>query len=313
MSSLLYYIVRRLVYMVPTLLGAMIVVFVIVRILPGDPARLIAGPEALEQDVESIRRQLGLDRPLYIQFFDYMMSVFRGDLGISIKYRTPVLNEILYRLPYTVALAVVAELIAFSLSIPLGLYSALRPGSIGSYIVSLFSLLGASVPVFWTALLLIYLFAVDLRLLPSGGAESPRHIILPAVTLSLALMGNLVRITRSSVLDVLTSNHVVTAVAKGLERNKILYRHVLRNALIPITTVMGVQFGVLLGGAVITEYVFAWPGIGSLLMDAIFSRDYPLVQGVVMFMVVVFMTINLVVDIVHALLDPRVRHSIWSE
>ncbi len=298
--------------MIPTFIGAMIAIFIILRMLPGDPARLIAGPEALEEDVARIRHQLGLDRPLYIQFIDYISSVLRGDLGVSIRTREPVLNEILYRFPYTLSLAVVAEVIAVALAVPLGIVSALKPRSKVSYAISIFSLTGASVPVFWIALLFIYVFAVELKLLPSGGADSPRHIILPALTLSLVLIGNLIRITRASILDALSSNHVVTAVAKGLPRNKVVTRHILRNALIPITTVIGVQIGVLLGGAIVTEYVYAWPGIGSLLMESIFARDYPMIQGIIMFMILVFMVINLVIDILHALIDPRVRHGVWS-
>jgi len=280
--------------------------------LPGDPARLIAGPEALEEDVARIRQQLGLDKPLYIQFIDYISSVLRGDLGTSLRTRTPVLSEILYRFPYTLTLAIVAEAIAVLIAIPLGIISALKPGAKLSYAISIFSLIGSSVPVFWVAIIFIYVFAVELKILPSGGAESPRHIILPALTLALALIGNLIRITRAAVLDVLSSNHVVTAVAKGLSRGKVITRHILRNSLIPITTVIGIQIGVLLGGAIVTEYVYAWPGIGSLLMESIFARDYPMVQGIIMFMILIFMIINLLVDILHGLIDPRVRYGVWS-
>ncbi len=306
------YIIRRIVYMIPTFVGAMIAIFIILRMLPGDPARLIAGPEALEEDVARIRQQLGLDKPLYIQFIDYISSVLRGDLGTSLRTRTPVLSEILYRFPYTLTLAIVAEAIAVLIAIPLGIISALKPGAKLSYAISIFSLIGSSVPVFWVAIIFIYVFAVELKILPSGGAESPRHIILPALTLALALIGNLIRITRAAVLDVLSSNHVVTAVAKGLSRGKVITRHILRNSLIPITTVIGIQIGVLLGGAIVTEYVYAWPGIGSLLMESIFARDYPMVQGIIMFMILIFMIINLLVDILHGLIDPRVRYGVWS-
>jgi ABC-type dipeptide/oligopeptide/nickel transport system permease component len=173
------------------------------------------------------------------------------------------------------------------------------------------SLIGASTPVFWIALILIYIFSVSLKLLPSSGADSPRHIILPAITLSLVLMGNLTRITRSSVIEVLSSNHVLTALAKGLKDRIVITRHVLKNALIPIITIMGLQVGNLLGGAVITETVFAWPGIGSLLIDAIFFRDYALVQGIILFMVLVFIIVNIVVDVIYAYVDPRIRDVLW--
>lgn len=309
--SMIRYILIRIIYAIPTLIGAMIVMFILIRMLPGDPARLIAGPEALEQDVERIREQLGLNKPLYIQFIDYMSSILRGDFGVSLKYGTPVIKEIMARLPYTIVLAIVAEAIAVSISLPLGVLSALNPRSRLSYMISTLSLVGASVPIFWIGLIFIYIFAVNLRLLPSSGADSPRHLILPAVTLALLLIGNLTRITRASVMDVLGSNYVITAVSKGLAPGIILIRHVLRNAFIPIITIIGIQTGALLGGAVVTETVFAWPGIGSLLVDSLFYRDYPLAQGIILFIVFVFITINILIDILYAYIDPRIRDVIW--
>lgn len=309
--SMIRYILIRIMYAIPTLIGAMIVMFILIRMLPGDPARLIAGPEALEQDVERIREQLGLNKPLYIQFIDYMSSILRGDFGVSLKYGTPVIKEIMARLPYTIVLAIVAEAIAVSISLPLGVLSALNPRSRLSYMISTLSLVGASVPIFWIGLIFIYIFAVNFRWLPSSGADSPRHLILPAVTLALLLIGNLTRITRASVIDVLGSNHVITAVSKGLAPGIILIRHVLRNAFIPIITIIGIQTGALLGGAVVTETVFAWPGIGSLLVDSLFYRDYPLAQGIILFIVFVFITINILIDILYAYIDPRIRDVIW--
>ena len=309
--SMIRYILIRIIYAIPTLIGAMIVMFILIRMLPGDPARLIAGPEALEQDVERIREQLGLNKPLYIQFIDYMSSILRGDFGVSLKYGTPVIKEIMARLPYTIVLAIAAEAIAVSISLPLGVLSALNPRSRLSYMISTLSLVGASVPIFWIGLIFIYIFAVNLRLLPSSGADSPRHLILPAVTLALLLIGNLTRITRASVIDVLGSNHVITAVSKGLAPRIILIRHVLRNAFIPIITIIGIQTGALLGGAVVTETVFAWPGIGSLLVDSLFYRDYPLAQGIILFIVFVFITINILIDILYAYIDPRIRDVVW--
>jgi ABC-type dipeptide/oligopeptide/nickel transport system permease component len=309
--SMIRYILIRIMYAIPTLIGAMIVMFILIRMLPGDPARLIAGPEALEQDVERIREQLGLNKPLYIQFIDYMSSILRGDFGVSLKYGTPVIKEIMARLPYTIVLAIAAEAIAVSISLPLGVLSALNPRSRLSYMISTLSLVGASVPIFWIGLIFIYIFAVNFRLLPSSGADSPRHLILPAVTLALLLIGNLTRITRASVMDVLGSNHVITAVSKGLAPGIILIRHVLRNAFIPIVTIIGIQTGALLGGAVVAETVFAWPGIGSLLVDSLFYRDYPLAQGIILFIVFVFITINILIDILYAYIDPRMRDVIW--
>ncbi|MEM2552913.1 MAG: ABC transporter permease, partial [Sulfolobales archaeon] len=275
------------------------------------PARLIAGPEALEQDVQRIREQLGLNKPLYLQFVDYMSSILRGDFGTSIKYRTPVIDEIMARLPYTITLALAAEAIAVAIALPLGIYSAIKPRSKASYIASVLSLVGASTPIFWIGLIFIYVFAVSLRILPSSGADTPKHIILPAVTLALLLMGNLTRITRAAVMEALGSNHILTAVSKGLGSRVILARHVLRNAMIPIITIMGIQVGALLGGAVITETVFAWPGIGSLLIDSLFYRDYPLAQGIILFIVFVFIVINIITDVLYAYIDPRVREVLW--
>ncbi len=309
--SLVRYLCKRVYHSIPTFIGALLFMFILVRVLPGDPARLIAGPEALEQDVERIREQLGLNKPLHEQFVDYVVTLIRGDLGKSIKFRTPVINEVLARLPYTVALAFVAEAIAIAVALPLGIISALRPNSKLTYVTSVLSLLGASAPTFWVALMFIYIFSVNLRILPSSGADSPRHIILPAATLSLLLMGNLTRITRSSVIEALNSNHILTAIAKGLRERAILMRHVLKNSMIPIVTLMGLQIGSLLGGAIITETVYAWPGIGSLLIDSIFFRDYTLIQGIILFIVLAFIVINIVVDVIYAFIDPRIRDLLW--
>jgi peptide/nickel transport system permease protein len=310
-SSLSTYLFFRFLQAIVTFFGAMILFFLIVRLLPGDPARLLAGPEASEEDVARIREALGLNKPIYEQLISYLTSIMRGDLGISIKYGTPVLNEILARLPYTIALALVAEAIAVAIAIPLGVLAALKPRSILAYAASLLGVLGTSLPVFWVGLMLIFIFAVELKVLPSSGAESPKHIVLPALTLAFFLTGNLTRMTRAAVLEALSSNHVLTALAKGLPFSKVLLRHVLRVSLIPILTIISLQLGALLGGAIITETIFAWPGIGSLLVDSLFIRDYVLAQGIIMFIVGVFILLNLVTDIAYALVDPRVREVLW--
>ena len=310
-SSLSTYLFFRFLQAIVTFFGAMILFFLIVRLLPGDPARLLAGPEASEEDVVRIREALGLNKPIYEQLISYLTSIMRGDLGISIKYGTPVLNEILARLPYTIALALVAEAIAVAIAIPLGVLAALKPRSILAYAASLLGILGTSLPVFWVGLMLIFIFAVELKVLPSSGAESPKHIVLPALTLAFFLTGNLTRMTRAAVLEALSSNHVLTALAKGPPFSKVLLRHVLRVSLIPILTIISLQLGALLGGAIITETVFAWPGIGSLLVDSLFFRDYVLAQGIIMFIVGVFILLNLVTDIAYALVDPRVREVLW--
>lgn len=309
---LVRFLINRALQAAVTLVGAMFIVFIIMRVLPGDPARLIAGPEASWEDVEAIRVQLGLDKPLVVQFIAYLKNLLKGDLGTSIKYRTPVIEEILSRLPYTIALAAVAEAIAIALALPMGIYSALKPSSSLSRFISAVSLVGVSLPSFWLALMLIYIFSVKLGLLPSFGAGSWKHIILPGVTLGLLLMGNLTRITRSSVLEALSMNHVTTAVAKGLDGGRVLRRHILRVSLIPIVTIMGLQIGSLLGGAIITETVFSWPGIGSLLIDSLFMRDYPLAQGIILFIVLAFVVVNLIIDFIYGLIDPRTRERTWK-
>ncbi|MEM2509863.1 MAG: ABC transporter permease [Candidatus Methanomethylicia archaeon] len=306
------YVALRIFQAIPTIIGVVVVMFILVRMLPGDPARLIAGPEASEEDVRRIREILGLNKPLYIQFVEYLISLLRGDLGLSIKFGTPVVNEIMSRLPYTIILAVTAEAIAVATALPLGIISAMKPQSRIGYLSTIVSLLGSSIPIYWMGLVFIAIFAVELRLLPSSGAESPRHLVLPALTLSLLLMGNLTRITKVSVIEALESNYITTARAKGLSERIVILRHGLRNAMIPIVTIMGIQLGALLGGAILTETVFAWPGVGLLLVDSIFYRDYTLIQGIVVFIASMIVAINIIVDVVYVVIDPRVRGIIWG-
>jgi len=311
--SLYRYIISRLIQALPTLLGIIILMFILVRVLPGDPARLIAGLEASEEDVERIRELLGLNKPLYLQFIDYFTSLLRGDLGKSIKFGTPVINEIMARFPYTVQLAIVSELFAVLIGIPLGIISAIKPYSKTGYISTVVSLIGSSMPIYWLGLMLIALFSVQLKILPSHGAETPKHIILPALTLATLLMGNIVRITKASMIEAMESNHVITARSKGLSERVVILRHGLRNAMIPIVTIMGIQLGSLLGGAILTETVFAWPGIGLLLVDSIFYRDYPLIQGIIIFFATIFILLNIIVDILYAYIDPRIRETLWMK
>ncbi len=311
--SLVRYVARRVLQAIPTLLILIVFMFILVRILPGDPARLIAGLEATEEDVQRIRELLGLTKPLHEQFIDYMLGILSGDLGTSIKYDTPVLEEILDKFPKTLELALAAELLAIAIAIPLGIVSALKPYTKTGVLTTIVSLLGSSMPIYWLGLMLIYLFSVQLKLLPSSGTGTPAHLVLPAVTLATLLMGNLVRITRAAVLEALESNYIVTARSKGLTERIVVYRHALRNAMIPIITISGLQLGALLGGAILTETVFAWPGLGQLLLVAINSRDYPLIQGIILFYAVILILINLLIDIAYAYIDPRVRVSLWSQ
>ena len=310
--TLAKYVAKRLLQAIPTLIGVVLFMFILIRMLPGDPARLIAGIEATEEDVERIREILGLNRPLYVQFIDYMKDVFTGDLGTSIRFGTPVIGEIMERLPYTIELALVSEFLAVILGVPLGIMAALRPYSARGYLATVFALIGSSMPIYWMGLMFIYLFSVRLKLLPSSGADSPSSIILPALTLSLLLMGNLMRITKASFQEVLGENYITTVRAKGLSERIVIYRHALKNASVPIITIMGIQLGTLLGGAILTETVFAWPGLGTLLIDAISYRDYPLIQGIVIVFATMFVLINLIVDVIYAIIDPRVREQLWA-
>lgn len=310
--SLGKYVAKRLLQAIPTLVGVVLFMFILIRMLPGDPARLIAGIEATEEDVQRIRELLGLDRPLYVQFVDYMKDVFTGDLGTSIRFGTPVIDEIMERLPYTIQLALVSETLAVLLGVPLGIMAALRPYSPRGYLATVFALIGSSMPIYWMGLMFIYLFSVRLDLLPSSGADQPSSIILPALTLSLLLMGNLMRITKASFQEVLGENYITTVRAKGLSERIVVYRHALKNAAVPIITIMGIQLGTLLGGAILTETVFAWPGLGTLLIDAISYRDYPLIQGIVIVFATMFVLINIIVDVIYAIIDPRVREQLWA-
>ena len=307
MGGLASFLGVRVAQSIITFIGIVIIIFFLVRVVPGDPARLLAGPEAEPEDVELLRKQLGLDKPLYEQFWIYINSLVRGDLGRSFKTNEPVINEIMARLPYTIQLALVSEAIALSLGILIGVIAGLRPRSSIGYLASVIGIIGSSFPVFWTALLLIWIFAVQLKVLPSSGAGTPAHIVLPAFTIALLLMGNIVRLVKSSVSEAYSSNHVVTAMSKGLKWNLVVLRHILKPALIPVVTIAGLQFGQLMGGAIITETVFGWPGIGRLLVDSIFMKDFMMTQGVVIVFAAIFLGVMIMVEIIQSILDPRIR------
>jgi peptide/nickel transport system permease protein/oligopeptide transport system permease protein len=306
----LTYLFRRVLVAVPTLLGVATVVFSLLRMLPGDPATLIAGPTATPESIANIRRQLGLNLPLWQQYLSFLGRLPRGDLGISTRTGAPVVQEILTRVPYTVELAVTSLVLAIALGVAAGVIAATRRNTPVDLALSGSAVFGVSMPVYWLGLMLIIVFAVRFRALPAAGADQmPVSLVLPAVTLALASMGLVARQTRSAMLEVLGQDFVRTARAKGAGRRTVLVRHALRNALLPIVTTIGIQFGTLLGGAVLTETVFAWPGVGRLLVDSIFSRDYPVVQGVVLLISVTFIAINLLTDLTYAYVDPRIRYS----
>jgi peptide/nickel transport system permease protein/oligopeptide transport system permease protein len=280
-----------------------------IRLLPGDPARVIAGEMATERDVALLRSRLNLDKPLTVQYGIFLSDLVHGNLGTSARTQLPVMEEVLARLPRTIRLAVVSMLIATLLGVPAGLAAAFRRYSIFDLLVSFGTLCGVSMPVYWLGLMLIVLFAVKLGWLPAAGADSPTSVILPGVTLAMYSIGLITRMTRASTLDVLCQDYIRTARAKGLPRRALVYRHVLRNVLIPVITTVGLQFGALLGGAVLTESVFGWPGMGLLLVDSIFSRDYPMIQGIVLVFSVLVISMNLLVDMLYGYIDPRIRYS----
>jgi peptide/nickel transport system permease protein/oligopeptide transport system permease protein len=307
---MLTYVARRGLVAIPTLLGVATVVFSLLRLLPGDPANLIAGPTATPATVALIRHQLGLDQPLWRQYADFLGRLARGDLGVSTRTGQPVVQEIMTRAPYTAELALCSLLLAVAVGIAAGVVAATRRGRPADLGISGSAVFGASMPVYWLGLMLIIVFAVKLRVLPAAGNdEGAISLVLPTVTLALFSMGLVARQTRSAMLEVLGQDYVRTARAKGAGSRAVLVRHALRNALLPIVTTIGIQFGTLLGGAVLTESVFAWPGIGRLLLDSINARDYPVVQGVVLLLAVVFIVINLLTDLVYAYVDPRIRYS----
>jgi ABC-type dipeptide/oligopeptide/nickel transport system permease component len=306
----LTYVVRRALVAGPTLLGVATVIFSLLRLLPGDPATVIAGPTATPEAIFNIRHQLGLDLPLWQQYVGFLGRLLRGDLGISTRTGSPVLQEIFTRAPFTVELAVTSLVLAIVIGVAAGVVAATRRNTGADLGISGGAVFGVSMPTYWLGLMLIIVFAVHLRVLPAAGADrGPVSLVLPAVTLALFSMGLVARQTRSAMLEVLGQDFVRTARAKGAGRPVVLVRHALRNALLPIVTTIGLQFGALLGGAVLTESVFAWPGVGRLLVDSIGSRDYPVVQGVVLLLSLSFIAINLLTDLLYAYVDPRIRYS----
>ncbi len=302
------YIVRRLLLAIPVLIGVSILVFSIVRFIPGDPARIVAGVHASQEYVERVRAEMLLDEPLHLQYFVYMGNLLQGDMGRSAFTRRPVTVELFERFPNTLLLTIAAMGIATVFGLGAGIISATRRYSIFDNFTMLLALVGIAIPVFWFGLMMQLLFSVYLGWLPSSGMETWRNLLMPALTLGLAATALIARITRSSMLDVLGQDYINTARAKGLVERVVTYKHALKNALIPVVTVMGLQFGSLLGGAVLTETVFSWPGIGRLLVDSILTRDYPVVQGAVLMLALLFVLINLFVDIIYALLDPRITY-----
>jgi len=303
---MLTFVLRRLLLAVPVLLGVVFVVMLTVDLLPGDAVTLMLGEHATKDAVAKLRDHLGLDKPFVVRYLEYVGRVVRGDLGRSIQQNRPVSDELADAWPATLELTVAALVLAAVAGIVAGVASAVWPNSIFDALARLGSLFGLSMPIFWTGLVLIVIFSLWLNWLPVGGAGSLNHLVLPAVTLALPSVAMIARMTRAAVLDVLREDYVRTARAKGVGEFWVLARHALRNAFIPILTLLGLQSGQLMGGAVLTETVFAWPGLGRLMVKAIFARDYILLQGAVLVFALAFVVINLLVDLSYGWLDPRI-------
>lgn len=302
------YLTQRLVGVAVTVFFVALTVFLMVRLLPGDPARVIAGVLASEQEVERLRTRLGLDEPLLRQAVIFVGDLLQGDLGTSARTSNPVTMEIGARFGATFKLAVASTVLAVLIGVPLGAYAATRAGRFEDLLASTVVLFGISMPVYWLGLMLILVFSIRLRWLPAAGSEGALAVVLPAFTLAFFSMAFIARITRSSMLEVLHQDYVRTARSKGVKHRTVVWRHALRNALAPVITVIGLQFGELLGGAILTETVFAWPGLGRLLVDSIFARDYPTVQGLVIVFALLFALVNLAIDLFYSVIDPRVRY-----
>jgi peptide/nickel transport system permease protein len=311
------FLVKRLLQMILALLGVSIVVFALMHIVPGDPVRVALGTRFDQELYESLRERMGLDRPLVEQYFSWLRGALTGDLGVSFRNGQPVTTLILERLPATITLAVAALVIALLVSLPAGIISAVKTGSALDYTVSAASQVGISLPDFWAGVMYILMFSLALRWLPSSGyasisegfGEWISHLILPALTVGLISGSIITRFVRSAVLEAMNQDYVRTARAKGMSEWEIVTRHVLPNAWIPIVTVVGLQLGFLLGGVVVTEVIFAWPGLGRLALTAVRDRDFTVLQGSVLYIAFMFLIINLVIDFIYALLDPRVRVS----
>lgn len=300
------YLIRRVLQAILVVWGVSTIVFAMSH-LTGDPGALLLPANANAQQLAQFKSDMGLDQPLYVQYLKFLGQLARGDLGVSIQRKEPVADLVLARLPQTLKLSGAAFLLSTLIAFPVGIYGATHRGSLGERAVFALTALAQSMPVFWLGLMLILFFGVQLRWLPVAGSDTPLHLVMPAVALSVYSTARNARLLRSSMLEALGNEYVRTARAKGLDERVVVWRHALRNSLIPVITLMGLQLGVLMGGAIVTETVFSWPGVGRLIGDAIAFRDYPLIQGGVLFLSGVFVFANLVVDLVYVAIDPRIR------
>jgi len=301
------YIFKRILMLIPVVIGVAFLVFFILSLTPGDPIRIILGEEATQEAIDQLTQELGLDQPLVVQFFRYMVRLAQGDLGFSYITRRPVFGEIMNALPHTIELTIWSVTLGLLIAIPVGVISALKQYSLLDNVSMIITLIGAAIPNFWFGLLLMLFFSLQLGILPSSGVGTPLHMILPAITLGTTNAAIIARMTRSQMLEVIRQDYIRTAKSKGVKKSKIITKHAFRNASIPIVTVIGLQFGGLLGGAVLTETVFSIPGLGILMVNAIRQMDTPMVLGSIIIFTIIFSVINLIVDILYAFLDPRIK------
>ncbi len=308
-GAVLKFVLRRILLLAPILWGVVTVTFILMYVIPGDPVLTLVGERYDEETLEEMRRELGLDKPIPVQYFEYITRLARFDLGRSFVTGRPVTVSIMDRFPRTLLLAFSAMVIAVTAGLGIGGLAAWKRHPWLGHSLMTFSLVGVSIPVFWLGLLLIFLFSIKLSLLPPSGygGGSLRYLIMPAVTLSFASMATVARVTRSGFLDVLGEDYIRTAKAKGLGNAVVVAKHGLRNALVPVITIVGTDFGSYLGGSVLTESIFGWPGLGRLILQSVFKRDFPMIQGAILFMALVFVIVNLIVDLSYGLVDPRVR------
>ncbi|MDR1508686.1 MAG: ABC transporter permease [Synergistaceae bacterium] len=301
------YIVRRLLLLIPIMLAVSFIVFTLLYITPGDPVKMILGESSTPEAVAAVRAKLGLDQPFFTRYLNYLNNLIRLDMGISYVTGGSVAKEIFNCVPYTLHLAFISILLAVVVGIPIGVVSAVKQYTTFDNVVMVIGLVGISMPVFWLGLLLILFFSVNLKILPSSGINSWAHMILPAITVGAQSIAVICRMTRSSMLEVIRQDYIRTVRAKGQTEFNIVVSHTLHNAMIPIITVIGLQFGALLGGAIMAETIFSIPGVGRLMVDSIKQRDYPIVQGVVLFVAISFSLVNLLIDIIYAFIDPKIR------
>jgi ABC-type dipeptide/oligopeptide/nickel transport system permease component len=305
---MLRYAVKRVVFLLPVLVGVSVLSFTLLHLIPGDPAVIMGGSGATEGDLAGIRQEFGLDQPLPVQYIQYLSQVLRGNLGISIRSRDPVTSLIAERMQFTLVLTALSMILAVTLGVSAGVAAATHENSLFDTGTMIVAMLGLSTPGFWLGLLLLLLFAGALGWLPSGGVGTPKHLILPTLVLGAAGAGVIARMTRASMIEVLKQDYIRTLRANGLPMRRIVYTHALRNALNPVITVIGLEFGFLLGGSVLVEQVFALPGVGRLMVDSISGRDYPVVQGGLLMVAVAVVVVNLATDLVYALVNPRIRY-----